>query len=185
MMTTTVIDDIYALFAAAGDEHYGENATQLQHALQVAQLAREAGADAPLIAAALLHDVGQLIDDAGYAAERHGTDMRHEILGNTLLKAHFPPSVTEPVRLHVDAKRYLCAVEPDYAATLSAASLLSLKLQGGPMDATERAAFEAEPFYREAVLLRRCDDGGKRKDWSVPDLASYRPMLEALVVPQR
>jgi len=181
-MTKTVINEIYALFAAAGNEHYGENATQLQHALQVAQLAREAGADTPLIAAALLHDVGQLIDDAGHAAELNGTDMRHEMLGNALLSAHFPAAVTEPVRLHVDAKRYLCAVEPNYRASLSAASQLSLRLQGGPMNDAERAAFEREPFFREAVLLRRCDDGGKRKDWVVPALESYRPMLESLVV---
>ncbi|SDA31623.1 HD domain-containing protein [Sphingomonas sp. NFR15] len=181
-MTTQVIDEIYALFAAAGDEYYGENATQLQHALQVAELVRRAGGDAALIAAGLLHDVGQLIDDAGHAAERHGTDMRHEMLGNALLKAHFPPALTEPVRLHVDAKRYLCAVEPGYQASLSAASLLSLRLQGGALDAEGRAAFEAEPYFAEALLLRRCDDGGKRKDWVVPTLESYRPLLEALVV---
>ncbi|AOH83979.1 phosphohydrolase [Sphingomonas panacis] len=180
-MTTQVIDEIYALFAAAGDEHYGENATQIQHALQVAELVRQAGGDSPLIAAGLLHDVGQLIGDAGHAAERHGIDMRHEMLGNTLLKAHFPPAVTEPVRLHVDAKRYLCAIEPGYQTSLSAASWLSLTLQGGAMTAKERATFEAEPYFAEAVLLRRCDDGGKRKDWVVPTLDSYRPLLERLV----
>jgi phosphonate degradation associated HDIG domain protein len=179
-MTTQVIDEIYALFAAAGDEHYGENATQIQHALQVAELVRQAGGDKPLIAAGLLHDIGQLIDEAGHAAERHGTDMRHEALGNALLRAHFSPAVTEPVRLHVDAKRYLCAIEPGYEASLSAASLLSLKLQGGAMTTKECAAFEAEPYFAKAVLLRRCDDGGKRKDWVVPTLDSYRPLLEAL-----
>lgn len=181
-MTKTVIDEIFALFDAAGGEHYGEDATQLQHALQVAELARMAGADSALIVAALLHDVGQLINDAGHAAERFGLDMRHEILGNALLKEHFAPAVTEPVRLHVDAKRYLAATEPGYAEALSRASIISLKLQGGPMDFAERVAFESQPFFAEAVLLRRCDDGGKRKDWTVPSLESYRSMIAALMI---
>ncbi len=181
-MTSAVIDEIFALFDAVGNERYGEDITQLQHALQAAQLARLADAPAPLIVAALLHDVGQLINDAGHAAERKGTDMRHEVIGFELLDRHFPPAVTEPVRLHVEAKRYLVATEQGYLESLSRASIISLALQGGTMSAAEVAAFESEPYFADAVLLRRCDDGGKRIDWAVPSLDSYRALIEEQIV---
>lgn len=164
-----------------GDLRYGEAITQMEHALQCAQLAREDGAGPALIAAALLHDVGQFIDDAGNAAEGQGIDARHEETGADFLARFFGPAVTEPVRLHVAAKRYLCTVEPGYAATLSPASELSLSLQGGPMDPAEAALFESGPWFADAIALRRCDDGGKRNGWAVPDLDSYRPLLAALL----
>jgi predicted HD phosphohydrolase len=126
--------------------------------------------------------VGQFIDNAGNAAETLHVDARHEISGAAFLGRHFPKAVTEPVRLHVAAKRYLCRVEPDYLGALSDASRLSLELQGGPMDAAEAQAFMAEPFYADAVTLRRFDDQGKQPNWRPSDLASYRPLLESLLV---
>jgi len=177
-----IIDQIYGLFERFGAESYGENATQLQHALQVAELARRNGCTSELIAASLLHDIGQFIDDAGNAAEALGIDARHEIIGARFLEAQFPARVSEPVRLHVAAKRYLCAVEPVYLANLSHASRLSLKYQGGPMTLEEARAFEAEPLYADAVTLRRFDDTGKQPDWHPPDLASYRTLLESLLI---
>src|SRR5262249_35378389 len=140
-VTTAIIDQIFGLFERFGSESYGESATQLQHALQVAELARRNGCTSALIAASLLHDIGQFLDDAGNAAETLGVDARHEISGAKFLEAHFPASVSEPVRLHVAAKRYLCAVEPGYLAALSRASTLSLKYQGGPMSVEEIRTF--------------------------------------------
>jgi phosphonate degradation associated HDIG domain protein len=181
-MTATVIDRIFDLFDRFGVLYYGEDATQLQHALQTAELARRNNCSDAMIAAGLLHDVGQLMDDAGNAAESLGIDAHHEVSGSAYLGAYFPPEVTEPVRLHVAAKRYLCAIDPAYLKGLSRASALSLDLQGGPMSADEVQAFEAEPFFADAVKLRRFDDMGKHPDWRVPDLASYRPLLESLLV---
>lgn len=178
-MVPSVITAIFDLFDRFGSLRYGEDASQLQHALQTAELARRNRCSDAMIAAALLHDVGQFMDDAGNAAETLGVDARHEINGAAWLSQSFPPEVTEPVRLHVAAKRYLCAVDPAYLAGLSRASSLSLDLQGGPMSPDEVAAFEAERFFAEAVQLRRFDDMGKHPDWRVPDLTSYRPLLEA------
>ena len=182
-VTVNVVEQIFDLFARFGSQSYGEDTTQLQHALQTAELARSSGCRDTLIAAALLHDIGQLMGDAGNAAETRGIDARHEMSGARFLCRHFPPSVFEPIRLHVAAKRFLCAVDSVYAKTLSHASALSLKLQGGPMSAEEIAAFEAAPFFEDAVTLRRFDDAGKRPDWQTPGLVGYRPLLVSLLVP--
>lgn len=180
-MTTAIVEQIFGLFDRFGSESYGEHATQLQHALQVAELARVNGCSRALVAAALLHDVGQFIDDAGNAAETLGIDARHEVSGAKYLEEHFPPEVSEPVRLHVAAKRYLCAVDSTYFDRLSDASKLSLKYQGGPMSAAEVTAFEAESFHADAVTLRRFDDTGKQPGWNPPGLIAYRALLESLI----
>jgi phosphonate degradation associated HDIG domain protein len=182
-VTTAIIDQIFALFERFGSESYGEHATQLQHALQVAELARREGCAPALIAASLLHDIGQFLDDAGHAAEKLHIDARHEVSGAKFLEACFPPEVYEPVRLHVAAKRYLCAVDSAYLERLSPASTLSLKYQGGPMTPAEVRAFEAERFHADAVTLRRFDDTGKQPEWYPPGLTSYRPLLESLLLP--
>jgi phosphonate degradation associated HDIG domain protein len=178
------LDRILHPITIYGAVHYGEAITQVAHALQCARLAQEHGCAPAMIAAALLHDVGQFIDDAGSKAEQDGSDGQHETIGAAFLRPHFGPEVTEPVRLHVAAKRYLCAVEPGYRAALSAASELSLALQGGPLSGDALAAFEAEPFFADAILLRRFDDGAKRPDWAVPPLETYRPLLAALLLPE-
>lgn len=176
-----MIDTIFKIINEFGHLTYGEDITQLEHVLQCGHLAREEGASDSLIAAALLHDIGQFIDDAGNAAEKHGIDARHEISGAAFLAKVFPAAVTEPVRMHVDAKRYLCAVEPGYREALSRASELSLQLQGGPLNSQEVQAFEQAPFFAEAIRLRRYDDTGKQQNWAVPDLETYRPLLEKLI----
>ena len=155
------VEAILALFRARGHERYGERVTQLDHALQCASLAL--GEDAPdsLVAAALLHDYGHLIEDRGHMAERDRLDGEHEAVGAAALAARFGPAVTWPIALHVAAKRYLCAVEPGYLEALSPASKLSLDLQGGPFTPAEAAAFMARPFAEDAVRLRRWDDWGK------------------------
>jgi len=143
------------------DLYGGEPVTQLQHALQCAQLAENEGASAALITAALLHDVGHLLEDDFEDAPEHDSDRRHEDLGDAFLSKWFGPNVTEPVRLHVAAKRYLCAVDPGYFDSLSPMSRHSLMLQGGPMSADEVSEFEANPHCKDAVRLRRWDDRGK------------------------
>ena len=178
-----LIDEMFAMFGLYGDRHYGEDVTQREHMLQSAWFARQDDAPDTLIAAALLHDIGQFFDEAGAAAEARGEDARHEEAGFRFLCAHFPPRMVQPILLHVAAKRYLCAVEPDYRTSLSEASVLSLHLQGGPFTREEAADFARHPFAGEAVRLRRYDDLGKQRDLQVPSLDSYRPLLERLIRP--
>ena len=153
---TDTVDDILQLFRDRGDSQYGEEAvSQLDHALQTATLALGSGADNALIAAALMHDIGHLLHDLPDDAPDQGIDDRHEVAGGTWLAKRFGEEVTEPVRLHVPAKRYLCAVDPAYQAQLSPPSVLSLKLQGGPMTTDGVAEFEQNPQFERAVRLRR------------------------------
>ncbi|MCW2410726.1 MULTISPECIES: HD domain-containing protein [unclassified Sphingobium] len=180
-----MIDQIRMMFDRFGREYYGENATQLAHALQCACLARRDGRTDSLVAAALLHDIGQFIDDAGHAAEQLNVDARHEVTGAAFLAQWFGPAVTEPVRMHVDAKRYLCAVERGYTEGLSDASVLSLRLQGGPMVVDEANRFAAEHFFEDSIHLRRYDDAGKQPGLLVPPLESYFPLLESLAAARK
>ncbi len=155
------VERVLALYRQRGHERYGERVTQLDHALQCASLAAGEGAPDSLIAAALLHDYGHLIDDRGHMAERDGLDGAHEAIGANALAAWFGPAVTAPIALHVAAKRYLCAASPGYLEALSPASRLSLDLQGGPFAPADAAAFAALPFADDAIRLRRWDDWGK------------------------
>ena len=173
---------IVTLFRTRGDSTYGgERLSQTEHALQCALAAERAEVSEPLIVASLLHDIGHLLHDVGDDAAERGIDARHEDLGAAWLKDWFGPEVTEPVRLHVPAKRYLCAVDPAYTAGLSAGSIASLRVQGGPMTEAEQAAFEALPFHAEAVSLRRFDDVGKVRGLPVPDIETYRTRIAAQV----
>jgi phosphonate degradation associated HDIG domain protein len=178
----SVIDRILSLFADRGrGAYFGEAVTQTEHALQCAYLAEQSGADAPLVAAALLHDLGHLLHGLGEDVAGQGIDARHEDGGARWLGRYFGPAVVDPVRLHVAAKRYLCAVEPDSAAALSPASRQSLRLQGGPFTPDETRRFEQEPFFRSAVAVRRWDDAAKVPGLAVPGLEHYRPLLEAVL----
>ncbi|WP_042364074.1 phosphonate degradation HD-domain oxygenase [Streptacidiphilus neutrinimicus] len=177
-----VVDTLAALFAGEGaDDYLGEDVTQAEHMLQAAALATADGAPPALVAAALLHDVGHFRGAVhGRELMSGARDNRHSHQGADWLSPWFGPAVTEPVRLHVAAKRYLCAVEPEYFARLSPASVHTLSVQGGPMSPAEATAFEAEPFARDAVRLRRWDDAAKDVSVAVPDFAHYREMLAAL-----
>lgn len=167
------------LFDRHGESRYGEHVNQREHMLQCAKLAEDAGDTPAMIAAALLHDVGQFLEGAGDAAEDHGYDAAHEKLGEAFLSQWFPEAVTAPIALHVAAKRYLCAVEPGYLEALSGASALSLSLQGGPFNKGECAAFEAHPFFKEALRLRRYDDLGKQPGVITPDVSHYIDIIQA------
>jgi gamma-butyrobetaine dioxygenase len=173
--------EIERLFAARGADLYvGEPVTQLEHGLQAAHLAEVEGAPDALVAAALMHDLGHLLPEDAEGAAAAGIDARHEEAGRVWLGGRFGPAVTEPVRLHVAAKRYLCAVEPEYLAALSPASIHSLGLQGGPMTDAEARSFEANPYYHDAVRLRRWDDQAKVVGLRVPGIEHYRDRLEAV-----
>lgn len=177
-----IIDEVLQLFAARGDSQYGgESVSQLEHGLQAATLAMHSGADSALIVAALLHDVGHLLHDLLDDAPDQGVDDRHETSGSRWLSQRFGESITEPVRLHVAAKRYLCAVEPGWQETLSAPSVQSLRLQGGPMSTDEVSEFEAHPQFERAVRLRRWDDAAKVPNLVTPSLASFAQHLAAAV----
>ncbi|MBO0838332.1 MAG: HD domain-containing protein [Actinobacteria bacterium] len=177
------VDAISVLFESEGAADYlGEPVTQAAHMLQAAALASRAGAPPEQIAAALLHDVGHLTGaDAGGGRElMQGTDDRHGDHGASWLSQWFGPELTEPVRLHVEAKRYLCAAEPGYLNRLSPASVLSLGVQGGPMRPGEIAEFEASPYARAACQLRRWDDQAKDPAAMVPPIQHYASLLAAL-----
>lgn len=179
------IETLFGLMNRMGAIRYGSEAvSQLDHALQCAALAEREGASPELIAAALLHDIGHLTADDEGAALR-GVDARHEIGGSGFLAAWFGGEVTRPVRLHVDAKRYLCAVEPAYFEGLSPASVRSLALQGGPFTADEARRFIAQAQAPEAVRLRRWDDGAKVKGAATPPLGHYRLHLEEALAARR
>jgi len=177
----SVIDEIFAVYADRGSAAYfGESVSMTEHGLQAAHFAELAGAGEAVIAAALLHDVGHLITVVPDDIADWTTDAHHEATGARWLSKRFGAEVAEPVRLHVRAKRYLCAVDPKYFSQLSAASVLTLKLQGGPMTAEEVVSFEAEPGFRDALIVRRCDDQGKVAGLATRRLEDYRGLLQAL-----
>jgi gamma-butyrobetaine dioxygenase len=170
------------LFANEGSQEYlGEAITQAAHMLQAAALAEAAGAPDSLVAAALLHDVGHfhgILSGHDLMADH---DNRHEETGAAWLSRWLPSEVTEPVRLHVPAKRYLCAVDPNYLSQLSEASVFTLRVQGGPMSIDEARAFENQAFARDAVAVRRWDEAAKDPSAPTPDFDHFRPLLERLI----
>lgn len=177
----SVVEQIEQLFRARGDSQYGfEVVTQLEHALQAATLAEQNGATASLVAAALLHDIGHLLHDLPDDSTERGIDDRHEDLGQEWLQSYFNDAVTEPVRLHVDAKRFLCATEKPYAATLSEPSRQSLAIQGGVMDPDAVRQFDALPHSKDAVRLRRWDDAAKVVDMPTPPLSHFLEIIAGL-----
>ncbi len=175
----SVVDEIRTLFALRGEAAYlGEAVTQLEHALQCAWLAERASVAPPLVAAALLHDVGHLLQDLGEDAAERGVDGHHEALGARFLAARFGDEVVRPVALHVAAKRYLCATRPEYAAGLSAASHLSLALQGGAMNTAEAERFAGQQHADAALALRRWDDAAKVVGLLTPGLDHFLPVVQ-------
>lgn len=176
----TPFDDVMALFVDHGSTAYfGESVSMTEHALQAAHFAQAAAAPPALILAALLHDVGHLLEAVPQDIAEWHDDAHHEEIGSRWLASRFPAEISEPVRLHVPAKRYLCATDTHYFSTLSPASVVTLKLQGGPMTAYEVAKFETQPYHSEAVRLRRWDDQGKVTGLATANVASYRTLIDA------
>jgi phosphonate degradation associated HDIG domain protein len=168
------LQDIEALFHRRGSEQYsGEPVTQLQHALQSAALAEAEGADDELVTAALLHDLGHLVHDLGETPTLRGVDDVHQYVALPFLRGLFPERVLDAVKLHVDAKRYLCATRPGYHDALSDDSKRSLVLQGGVFDSLQVEGFGALPGAQEAVRVRIWDDLAKSADAVTPSLSHY------------
>jgi gamma-butyrobetaine dioxygenase len=175
-----IVDEILDLFKERGGTAYlGEPVSVLEHSVQAAQAAEKAGAAPSLVSAALLHDIGHLIHDLPDDVAERGIDSRHEELACQWLSSYFGPEVTEPIRLHVAAKRYLCRADPGYLRQLSPASIQSLGLQGGPLIEEEAEEFLASPYSQQAILVRRWDDIAKVPGVPVPDMRRYRALLEA------
>jgi [1-hydroxy-2-(trimethylamino)ethyl]phosphonate dioxygenase len=172
-----VMGEIRSAFARRGNEGYGEGVSQLEHAIQCAAFAERDGASPALVAAAYLHDIGHLLHDLPQDIADSGVDTQHESTGSAWLSQYFGPELTEPVRMHVAAKRYLAATEPGYYDLLSDASKLSLKLQGGPMSPAQVKVFEAEPFFADAVRLRRWDEEGKIVGYQGPSPAHFEAVV--------
>lgn len=173
-------DDLIGMLALKGSAMYGNEAvTQLAHALQCAWLAERSGSPATTVAACLLHDIGHMVLDDDAEAAEDGIDLQHERIGADYLSQWFGAAVTQPVRLHVAAKRYLCTTERTYFGTLSPASVTSLNVQGGPFNPREAEHFAAQPFVSEAIKLRRWDDHAKNPEIETPPIAHFRAFLEA------
>jgi [1-hydroxy-2-(trimethylamino)ethyl]phosphonate dioxygenase len=177
--TETRSDEVIRLMLdRGGAAYFGEPVSQLEHARQAAWFATQANSAPTLVVAALLHDIGHLLHDLPENVADAGVDTRHEEAGYDWLLARFGPTVAEPVRLHVAAKRYLCGVDSAYRAALSPASVQSLALQGGPFTEQQAREFERLRWHREAVQLRRWDDAAKQPGLTVPLLEEYRSLLD-------
>lgn len=170
------------IFERRGAESYlGEQVTMSQHMLQGAQLAENADASDELVAAALLHDIGHYTNEFPEDALELGIDNHHDEAGARVLERFFPSIVTDCVRHHVAAKRYLCATDGSYFGKLSDASVHTLNLQGGPMTEIEAADFAANPNLKAIVQVRYWDDEGKDPAVETPDFWHYAPLLQRVV----
>jgi phosphonate degradation associated HDIG domain protein len=177
-----IVDHLEDVLRRRGAESYlGEQVTMAQHMLQTAQCAEQAGADNSQIVAALLHDIGHYKNEIPETSLAKGVDNFHEEAGANFLEDFFPTSVVEPIRQHVAAKRYLCAVNPGYFKRLSPASVHSLKLQGGPMNIEEVKEFEKNDYLEQSIQLRYWDEDGKDPERKHPPFSYYRPLIELLV----
>lgn len=178
----TIVAFLGDIFGRRGGEEYlGEPVTMAQHMLQGATFAQQQGLSEEIIVAALLHDIGHFTSEFGTYSPDDTQDRHHEDAGAAVLGAFFPTLVTDCVRYHVAAKRYLCATRPSYFERLSDASVHSLNLQGGPMSAAEVAAFSANPNLAEIIQVRYLDEAGKVADMETPDFAHFAPMVQRVV----
>ena len=173
------LGDIFA--RRGGEEYLGEPVTMAEHMLQGAHFAQEANEPEVIIVSALLHDIGHFTSEFGTFSMDDVQDKFHEDAGAEVLEPFFPTLVTDCVRYHVAAKRYLCAAKPSYYKRLSEASIHSLNLQGGPMNADEVAAFEKNPNLKDIVKVRYYDEAGKRADLETKPFSYYAPMVQRIV----
>ena len=178
----TIVPFLADIFERRGGEEYlGEQVTMAEHMLQGAYFAEQRGEDEQIIVAALLHDIGHFTSEFGMFSMDDTEDRYHEEAGAKILERFFPPIVTDCVRLHVAAKRYLCAARPEYFDRLSEASIHSLNLQGGPMNTEEVAEFETNPNAKAIVKVRYLDDEGKVAGLETPPFAHFAPMVQNVV----
>ena len=179
-------DNIVAFLAdiferRGGEEYLGEPVTMAEHMLQGATIAEESGLEDEIVVAALLHDIGHFTSEFGTFTMEDTEDRHHEDAGAEVLSRFFPQVITDCVRYHVAAKRYMCATRPDYLDRLSPASVHSLSLQGGPMSPAEVAEFEENPHLRQIIQVRHLDDAGKRTDMDIPGFQHFAPRVQKMV----
>lgn len=177
-----IVEFIGGIFDRRGDEEYlGEPVTMAEHMLQGATIAEQNGQPEEIIVGALLHDIGHFTSEFGTFSMDDTEDRFHEEAGAEVLEQFFPSVITDCVRYHVAAKRYLCATKPEYFNRLSEASIHSLNLQGGPMNAEEVAEFEKNPNLKQIIAVRYLDEAGKRDDMETPDYWHFAPMVQRMV----
>ena len=164
-----------------GEEYLGEPVTMAEHMLQGATIAEKNGQSEIIIVSALLHDVGHFTSEFGMFSMEDTKDRFHEDAGAEILQDFFPTLVTDCVRYHVAAKRYLCATRPSYFDRLSQASVHSLNLQGGPMNDDEVKKFEKNPNLKDIIAVRFLDEAGKHADMETPPFAHFAPMVQRIV----
>ena len=181
----SIVDELVEIYVSKGLETFeGDRITsQTAHGLQAATIAEAEGASAAMIAAALLHDIGRIINPKDREITDSGGDAKHEEVARTLLEPHLGPAVTRPIKWHVAAKRYLVATDPDYSKKISPGSKRSMAGQGGVLGDREAQAFIAQPYAREGVALRRWDDRAKSPDAQTPPFEHFVPYIEACVKP--
>lgn len=184
--TTLTQDNIVAFLGdifdrRGGEEYLGEPVTMAEHMLQGATLAERGGLDEEIIVGALLHDIGHFTSEFGTYHPSDTKDRHHEDAGAEVLSPFFPSVITDCVKYHVAAKRYLCATKPEYFARLSTASVHTLELQGGPMSADEVATFESNPNLKKIIQVRYLDEAGKVADMETPDYWHFAPMVQRVV----
>lgn len=179
----SIVDELIEIYAIRGLETFeGDRiANQTVHALQAATIAEEEGASAAMIVAALLHDIGRIINPKDRVITDAGGDAKHEEVARTFLEPHFGPDVTMPIKWHVAAKRYLVATDPTYSKNVSAGSKRSMVGQGGVLDDGEAQAFIEQPYARDGVALRLWDDRAKSPDAQTPPFEHFVPYIEACV----
>ena len=177
-----IVDFLQDIFERRGGEEYlGEPVTMAEHMLQGATMAEQAGQPEIIIVSALLHDIGHFTSEFGMFSMDDTEDRHHEDAGALVLQKFFPALVTDCVRYHVAAKRYLCATRPSYFEKLSEASVHSLNLQGGPMSEDEVQEFEKNPNLKEIIAVRYLDDAGKYPDMETPPFSHFAPMVQRIV----
>ncbi|UWP95346.1 HD domain-containing protein [Aliiroseovarius crassostreae] len=177
-----IVEFIGGIFERRGGEEYlGEPVTMAEHMLQGATIAEQNGQSEEIIVGALLHDIGHFTSEFGTYHPDDTEDRHHEDAGAEVLERFFPSVITDCVRYHVAAKRYLCATKPEYFKRLSPASAHTLELQGGPMNAEEVAEFAANPNLKEIIAVRYLDEAGKRDDMETPDYWHFAPMVQRMV----
>lgn len=178
----TIVAFLQDIFERRGGEEYlGEPVTMAEHMLQGATIAENNGQPEEIIVGALLHDIGHFTSEFGTFSMADTEDRFHEDAGAEVLAQFFPDVIVDCVRYHVAAKRYLCATKPAYFDRLSVASVHSLNLQGGPMDADEVTEFANNPNLKQIIAVRYLDDAGKRDDMAIPDFAHFAPMVQRMV----
>ncbi|WP_133486933.1 HD domain-containing protein [Aliiroseovarius marinus] len=186
LTSENIVEFIGGIFDRRGGEEYlGEDVTMAEHMLQGATIAEQNGQSEEIIVGALLHDIGHFTSEFGTYHPDDTEDRHHEDAGAEVLEQFFPSVITDCVRFHVAAKRYLCATKPSYFDRLSAASVHTLELQGGPMSADEVAEFEKNPNLKEIIAVRYLDEAGKRAGMETPDYWHFAPMVQRMVERRR